>query len=286
METTLVTSGDRICRKCGAALRGDALEGLCGRCLAKLAFDLDSSHGFNGSAAGPMPSVFGDYELLGEIARGGMGVVYKARQVSLNRVVALKMILHGPFSNEEFVKRFHIEAEAAARLQHPNIVTIYEVGEHDGHRYLAMEYIDGQDFSALAQEKPLPSRRAAAYLKSVAEAIHYAHGQGIIHRDLKPSNLLLDAKEQPRITDFGLAKLMTSGAALTLTGQAFGSPGYMQAPERAAGKSGKSETQGDIYSLGAVLYYLLTGPSAVPRRDAAGHPVADAQFLNPSRRGV
>jgi serine/threonine protein kinase/WD40 repeat protein len=251
-------SGGHTCQKCGTSLRDDALEGLCGRCLARLAFEWTPADAGNGAATATAQRVFGDYEILDEIARGGMGVVYKARQKSLNRLVALKMILHGPFSNAEFVRRFQIEAETVARLHHPNIVTIYEVGEQDGHRYLAMEYIEGQDFGALAHDKPLPPRRAAAHLKRVAEAIHYAHEQGILHRDLKPSNLLLDSLDQPRVTDFGLAKLMTQDLALTITGQALGSPGFM-APELAAGKSGESGTRGDIYSLGAVLYYLLTG---------------------------
>ncbi|HEY3860678.1 MAG TPA: serine/threonine-protein kinase [Verrucomicrobiae bacterium] len=247
-------SSEPACQKCGASLRKDSLQGLCRRCLARLAFDTPASQ------AGPASAgrVFGDYEVLGEIARGGMGVVYKARQISLNRLVALKMILHGPFSNQEFVRRFQIEAEAVARLNHPNIVTIYEVGERDGHRYLAMEYIDGPDFAALARDKPLPPRRAAEYVRCVAEAIDYAHSQGIIHRDLKPSNLLLDATDRPRVTDFGLAKLMASDTALTITGQALGSPGYM-APERASGgKTADAGPQGDVYSLGAVLYCLAT----------------------------
>ena len=254
-----IISDKRMCRNCGAELRGSALEGLCGRCLARLAFESPGTEPPDENSVGDgLGRVFGDYEVLGEIARGGMGVVYKARQKSLNRLVALKMILHGPFSNPEFVQRFQIEARAIARLHHPNIVTVYEVGNLEGHRYLAMEYIDGQDFAALAQEKPLPPRRAAQYVKQVAEAIDYAHGEGIIHRDLKPSNLLLDASDKPLVTDFGLAKSLASDTALTVTGQALGSPGYM-APERAAGKSLDSGAQGDIYSLGAVLYYLLTG---------------------------
>ncbi|MDB6023427.1 MAG: repeat-containing protein [Pedosphaera sp.] len=252
-----MTTG-RICQKCGQALRDDALEGLCGRCLAQWAFessDGDFSRGRSPAAGGRL---FGDYELLGEIARGGMGVVYKARQTSLNRLVALKMILGGPFSNPEFVQRFQVEAEAVAQLHHPNIVTIYEMGERDGHRFLSMEHIEGQNFAEVAREKPLPSRRAALYVKTIAEAIHYAHGQGIIHRDIKPSNLLLDLLDQPHVTDFGLAKLIKADASLTLTGQALGSPGYM-APELASGKSAETDARGDVYSLGAVLYYLVTG---------------------------
>ena len=253
---------ERRCNKCETPVREGALEGLCGRCLGQLAFEIDPAE--TGWASGSTHSravhaSFGDYEVLGEIARGGMGVVYKARQISLNRYVALKMILNGPFPNPEFIRRFQIEAQAAAQLNHPGIVTIYDIGELDGHRYLAMEFIDGQDFVSLAREKPLPSRRAAEYVKLVAEAIHYAHGQGIIHRDLKPSNLLLDAADRPRVTDFGIAKLIDSDAGVTMTGQTLGSPAYM-APERAVvGQLDDSGPRGDIYSLGAVFYYLLTG---------------------------
>ena len=252
---------ERLCGKCGTLVREGALEGLCGRCLGKLAFETGPED--SGSSGPSTPSrafhaSFGDYEVLGEIARGGMGVVYKARQISLNRFVALKMILNGPFPNPEFIRRFQIEAQAAAQLDHPGIVTIYEVGEMEGHRYLAMEFIDGQDFVSLAREKPLPPRRAAEYVKFVAEAIHYAHGRGIIHRDLKPSNLLLDAADRPRVTDFGIAKLIDSDASVTMTGQTLGSPAYM-APERAVvGQRDDSGPRGDIYSLGAVFYYLLT----------------------------
>jgi WD40 repeat protein/tRNA A-37 threonylcarbamoyl transferase component Bud32 len=249
----------RKCAKCGTALLGHALRGLCRKCLATL--------GFAGAAIGPDPSApetppktwrFGDYELLGEIARGGMGVVYKARQLSLNRIVAVKMILHGPFSSAEFVERFQTEAKAAAGLQHPNIVAIYEVGQHDGQHYFSMEHIEGRDLAAMVRDQPLAARRAAGYLKSVAEGVEYAHQKGVLHRDLKPSNLLVDIFDQPRITDFGLARLVGHDSQLTVTGQTLGSPGYM-APEQAAGKSNHGSPQSDVYSLGAILYHLLTG---------------------------
>src|SRR5262249_50099603 len=135
---------------------------------------------------------FGDYELLEEIARGGMGVVYKARQLSLNRTVAVKMILSGEFARPEYVQRFKLEAEAAANLNHPNIVAIHEVGQQDGQHYFSMDYVPGQNLAELVRKGPLPARQAAAYLKTIAEAIHYAHQRGILHRDLKPSNVLID----------------------------------------------------------------------------------------------
>src|SRR5262249_52425508 len=149
---------------------------------------------------------FGDYELLKEMARGGMGVVWKARQVSLNRIVAVKLLLAGRFSSTEYVKRFQAEAEAAANLQHPNIVAIHEVGEHEGQHYFSMDFVEGQSLAERARENPLPPELSAGYVRAIAEAIHYAHQRGILHRDIKPSNLLIDTLDRPRITDFGLAK--------------------------------------------------------------------------------
>ncbi len=251
-------TANRKCPKCGTVSFDDALEGLCRKCLGDLAFGAALEPSESHSRAGmPRLRQFGDYELLGEIARGGMGVVYKARQVTLNRIVALKVVLHGPFSSEAFVRRFQIEAQAAAGLKHPNIVVIYEVGEHDGHHFFSMEYVEGQNLADLVKEKPLPARRAAVYLKTIAEAVHYAHQRGVLHRDLKPSNLLLDAFDQPRITDFGLAKLLGSEVELTTTGEVLGSPSHMP-PEQAAGKFAEATPRSDVYSLGAILYHLIT----------------------------
>jgi serine/threonine protein kinase/WD40 repeat protein len=202
--------------------------------------------------------VIGDYELLEEIARGGMGVVYRARQRSLDRIVAIKMILAGQFASREQALRFRAEAESAARLQHPNIVRIHETGEHEGQPYFSMDYVAGPNLGALVHEKPLPVRRAAAYVKTIAEAIHYAHEQGVLHRDLKPSNVLIDASDQPHITDFGLAKRVTKDSFLTVTGQVMGSPGFMP-PEQAGAKSGKTGRPSDVYALGGILFYLVTG---------------------------
>lgn len=201
---------------------------------------------------------FGDYELIEVIARGGMGVVYRARQVSLDRVVALKLILAGQFASDEEVERFRREAQAAASLQHANIVAIHEVGEHDGQQYLSMAYVDGQSLAEIIRERPLPAVRAARYVRTVARAVEYAHRQGTLHRDLKPANILIDGDDQPRITDFGLARRVDAGSDLTKSGQILGSPSYMP-PEQASGKSGAVGPCSDVYSLGAILYDLVTG---------------------------
>jgi tetratricopeptide (TPR) repeat protein len=204
------------------------------------------------------PKRFGDYELLEEIGRGGMGVVFRARQVSLNRLVAVKMIVSGELASPEFVQRFHLEAEAAAGLQHLNIVAIHEVGMHEGQHFYSMDYVEGQTLAERALNNPLPPRLAADYLKTIAEAVHYAHQRGILHRDLKPSNVLIDALDQPHLTDFGLAKRLTGDSELTLTGQVLGSPNYMP-PEQALGQRQAATIACDVYSLGAILYFLLTG---------------------------
>jgi eukaryotic-like serine/threonine-protein kinase len=238
------------------ALPADTLAGHCPRCLVQTA--LDSNFLTMPEHTAHPPGSFGEYELLREVARGGMGVVFCAWQRSLNRQVAIKMMLAGEFASPEFVKRFRQEATAAASLQHPNIVAIHEVGEYEGQYYFSMDFVEGKNLSELVKSGPLSPRQAARYLKSIAEAIHYAHQKGILHRDLKPSNILIDPLDQPRVTDFGLAKQFNSESELTLTGQTLGSPAYI-APEQAFGRVSEVDARSDIYSLGAVLYHLITG---------------------------
>ena len=201
---------------------------------------------------------FGDYEILREIARGGMGVVFRARQISLNRPVAIKMILAGQLADETDIRRFHTEAEAAANLDHPGIVPIYEVGQHQGQHYFSMGYVEGQSLSHRLADGPLPSREAAGLIRRVCEAIEYAHQHGVIHRDLKPANILLDKTGNPRVTDFGLAKKIQGDSGLTGSGQIMGTPSYMP-PEQAGGKRGEVGPAADVYALGATLYALVTG---------------------------
>ncbi|MCH2127261.1 MAG: protein kinase, partial [Pirellulaceae bacterium] len=208
--------------------------------------------------SGQQDRPFGDYLLLEEIARGGMGVVYKARQSKLNRVVALKMILAGQLAGQEDVLRFYVEAEAAASLEHPGIVPIYEIGELEGQHFFSMGFVEGDSLDARVKQGPMPPDEAARLNQAIAEAIAYAHSQGVIHRDLKPANILIDAEGQPKVTDFGLAKKTGGDSNLTATGQVLGTPSYMP-PEQAGGESTQIGPAADIYSLGAILYASLTG---------------------------
>jgi serine/threonine protein kinase len=204
------------------------------------------------------PERFGEYELILEVARGGMGVVYRARQTALNRVVALKMILAGRLANDEDLVRFRTEAEAAARLQHPNIVSVHDVGEVDGQHYFSMDFVEGSSLAQRLAQGPLPGRDSARLVRQVARGVHYAHRHGIVHRDLKPSNIMIDAEGEPRITDFGLAKRLGGDSGQTRTGAVLGTPSYM-APEQAAGKGCDIGPACDVWGLGAVLYECLTG---------------------------
>jgi eukaryotic-like serine/threonine-protein kinase len=198
------------------------------------------------------------YEILAELGRGGMGVVYKARQAALKRVVALKMILAGPHADPAARTRFRTEAEAIARLQHPNIVQIHDVGEHDGRPFLALEFVEEGNLDEKVADKPQTEGEAAALVQTLASAVHYMHQRGILHRDLKPNNVLLAADGTPKITDFGLAKLRDADAGITKTHALLGTPNYMP-PEQAAGDARNIGVTADVYSLGAILYELLTG---------------------------
>ena len=299
-----MTSGARKCPKCGAELHDGVLGGLCPACATRLVCQT----GGVGEAPALVPAdgkpqaptdvvplrYFGDYELLGEVGRGGMGVVYRARQLSLSRVVALKLIAPEQLASPKAVERFHTEAEAAAHLDHPNIVPIYETGERDGRLYFSMKLIEGKSLAQRIADFRLPSvdskparpdaspspggegrgeggRSAyaksairnrqsaiAEFLAKVADTVHYAHQRGILHRDLKPGNILIDSAGEPHVTDFGLAKLVEGDSSLTLSGEVLGTPAYM-APEQAAGNTKQMTTAADIYSLGVILYELLTG---------------------------
>src|SRR6476646_2813391 len=272
----------RICRKCGAKIFSDAPEGLCTACVLKTALllpreELVAAGDNNGSPeniervganaapdtksaarAAELLGELGDYELLEEIGRGGQGVVFRARQKSLNRTVALKVISLGQWASKAHLKRFRLEAEAAAHLEHPGIVPIHEVGERDGSCYFSMKFVEGGQLDEVARREAMPIRRAVELIAKVARVVHYAHEHGILHRDIKPGNILLDAKGEPHLTDFGLARLVESESSVTHTLDVLGTPSYM-APEQALGNNAQVTGATDVYGLGAVLYQLLTG---------------------------
>jgi serine/threonine-protein kinase len=205
-----------------------------------------------------LPRDFGPYELLEEIGRGGMGVVYKARQKALDRTVAIKMILATHLASPEHIRRFQVEAWAAARLRHANITQIHDVGQQHGQHYFTMEYVEGESLAQRIARQRLSPDEIVRLLTVVARAVDHLHAQGVVHRDLKPSNILLDRDGQPYVTDFGLAKVFVPGSEATTTGVIAGTPSYM-APEQASGHSADVGPAKDIYSLGAILYELLTG---------------------------
>ncbi len=281
----------RVCRKCAAKIFSDAPKGLCTACALETALgifpdpvaagDLSAVASAKADDGGSAENVqtnnahappdrktttriarvlgeLGDYELLEEIGRGGQGVVFRARQKSLNRTVALKIIGLGQWASKAHVKRFRLEAEAAARLDNPCIVPIYEVGERDGCCYFSMKFVEGGQLDEAVRRTPMPMRQAAELMAKVARTVHYAHEHGILHRDIKPGNILLDAKGEPHLTDFGLARLVESESSVTHTLEVLGTPSYM-APEQAAGNNAGLSSATDVYGLGAVLYQLLTG---------------------------
>src|SRR5947207_5320217 len=200
----------------------------------------------------------GDYELLEEVGRGGQGVVFRARQKSLNRTVALNVIRLGQWASKAHLTRFRREAEAAASLDHPGIVPIYEVGERDGSCYFSMKFIEGGQIDEVGRRTPLSIRQAAKLIAKVARTVDYAHEHGILHRDIKPGNILLDRKGEPHLTDFGLARLVETESTVTRTMEVLGTPSYM-APEQAVGDIKAIGPASDVYGLGAVVYLYLTG---------------------------
>jgi eukaryotic-like serine/threonine-protein kinase len=256
----------KLCSRCGLPIPDSELGSRCPNCLLELAITPLTDE----AEVSPAPSAdvpvqsrfFGNYEILGEVARGGMGVVYRARQLGLQRTLALKLIQSGLLTSPEALLRFQIEIQAVAQLNHPNIVSLYETGEHDGQHYFTMALVEGGhlgEFNAAATARGSEwLRRAAGLLVKIAGAIHHAHLRGVLHRDLKPSNILLDETGEPHITDFGLAKILERDSGLTHTQSIVGSPNYM-APEQASGRSHEVTTSADIYSLGAILYELLAG---------------------------
>jgi TolB-like protein/tRNA A-37 threonylcarbamoyl transferase component Bud32/cytochrome c-type biogenesis protein CcmH/NrfG len=265
------------CPKCGAEIFSDAAEGLCTACLLETGLGLfteavakvdDSaqadksgriSRTMNGAAyKTSTPKSLGDYELLEEIGRGGQGAVYRARQKSLNRTVALKVVSTGHWTTETRLKRFRLEAETAAGLDNPNIVPIYEFGESNESCYFSMKLVEGAPLDQLVRRELLPVRRTAELIAKLARAVHYAHQCGILHRDIKPGNILVDAKGEPHLTDFGLARLTETESTVTRTIETLGTPSYM-APEQALGNNNQVTSATDVYGMGAVLYHLLTG---------------------------
>jgi len=254
-----MTHRSRVCAECGATVFADAPQGLCSVCLFKTGLPLDSE---NAEPFEPtverMRKDFGDYELLEEIGRGGQGVVYRARQKSLNRIVALKVIGLANWATQAHVKRFRMEAEAAANLDDPRIVPIYEIGERDGACYYSMKFIEGGQLDRIIGSQPMPGRKAAELMAKLAHTLHHAHQHGVLHRDVKPGNILIDAKGEPHLTDFGLARLVETESTVTRTLEVLGTPSYM-APEQAAGNKAQLTSATDVYGLGGVLYQLLTG---------------------------
>src|SRR5438046_2453450 len=248
-----------VCENCGEKILGDSPKGLCPGCvletgLGPLADETVAGIDDPGHPAEVLLD-FGDYELLEEIGRGGQGVVFRARQKSLNRTVALKVISLGQWASQAHLKRFRREAEAAASLDHPSIVPIYEVGEREGSCYFSMKFIEGGQLDEVVRREPMPIRRAVELIAKLARTVHYAHEHGILHRDIKPGNILLDAKSEPHLTDFGLARLLETESTITRTLEVMGTPSYM-APEQAAGETTKLNKATDIYGLGAVFYQL------------------------------
>src|SRR5947207_6736313 len=257
-----------VCAQCGSRLSAtDGADEICINCLLRsaVAEDDDVDPGKTPRRSDQLtpgdnraPVEFGDYELLEEIGRGSQGVVYRARQKSLNRIVALTVIALGHWATEHHVTRFRREAEAAARFEHPSIVPIHEVGEREGSCYFSMKFVEGGQLDEVVRREPMPIRQAAELIAKVARTVHYAHEHGILHRDIKPGNILLDKSGEAHLADFGLARLVETESTMTRTLDVLGTPSYM-APEQAVGNNAQITRATDVYGLGAVLYQLLTG---------------------------
>lgn len=259
--------GSKTCQECGAPLAPTASGAFCGFCLARTSLLEDESLGLSGELNHVLPRStsgeavafgLGDYDLIEPIATGGMGAVWKARQRSVGRIVAVKMILFGGFASPDLLERFRREALAGAALNHPNIARVIDAGEHEGQPFLVMEYIEGESLAQRLARQPLSAREAANCLQKVALAIEFAHSKGVLHRDLKPSNVLLDLSGEPHVTDFGLARMDSAPSDLTLSAQALGTPSYMP-PEQTTAGAKNADRPGDVYGLGAILYHCLTG---------------------------
>lgn len=246
------------CLECGRESVPRGGLGVCASCAFRMALDMGQAPDWFESGPEGTSRTHGDYDLLEEIGRGGAGVVFRARQRSLNREVALKVLYAGPFADASGKDRLLAEARVVARLRHPNIVGVHEAGELDGQPYFAMEWVQGRSLAEVAATGPISPIRAARWMQKVAAAIAHAHASGVLHRDLKPSNILLDAQDEPRVADFGLAKLLDGEWAASMTMGVRGSPAYM-APEQAEGKTEMLGPPVDVHGMGAVLYELVTG---------------------------
>jgi WD40 repeat protein/serine/threonine protein kinase len=266
-HTATSMNSTRTCDRCGAVVPAHAPDNLCLGCLFDSAEDSNPDSFGAPGAAGPsrsetkLPSTFGEYELLGELGRGGQGVVYRARHRGLGRLVALKTIPPAHLAGTHARERFHLEASAASRLDHPNIVPIYDVGERDGFCFYSMKLVEGTTIQQLVSggvPNAVDCRHAAAILVKVAQGVHHAHQRGVLHRDLKPSNILLDHEHEPYVSDFGLARQTDQDSSLTLSHALIGTPAYL-APEVALGGARQATLAADIYGLGAILYHLLSG---------------------------
>ena len=268
-----------VCSTCGEPLnkKGDCLVCLLRTGLDKSVVEIKLDTSF----------VFGDYDLLEEIGRGGQAVVYRARQKSLNRIVALKVIGFGHWETTPHLKRFRHEAEAAASLEHPQIVPIYEIGESDGSCYFSMKFVEGGQLAEVLKRESMSTRHAAELLAKIARTVHFAHQHGILHRDIKPGNILLDRQGEPHLTDFGLARLLEQESTITHSSDVLGTPSYMS-PEQAAGRTKELTAATDVYSLGAVFYQMLTGepPFAGGTTYETIRLVLDSEPRNPRARNA